>query len=69
MEIIEGLHLENFSLDEDFAIIEEQLRNDPQKDYTASRGEYLNGEDLWQSIWASNLSTHRMSFSSTRKAI
>ena len=44
MEIIEGLHLENFSLDEDFAIIEEQLRNDPQKDYTASRGEYLNGK-------------------------
>ena len=44
MEIIEGLHLEYFSLDEDFAIIEEQLRNDPQKDYTASRGEYLNGK-------------------------
>ncbi len=41
-EIIQGLHID-FSLDDEFAVIEEKLKNDPQKDYTASRGEYLNG--------------------------
>ncbi|MDO4976498.1 MAG: aspartate kinase [Eubacteriales bacterium] len=43
-EIIEGLELTDFSLDEDFEIIADKLANDPQKDYTASRGEYLNGK-------------------------
>lgn len=43
-EIIEGLGMKDFSLDSDFAVIEAVLREDPQKDYTASRGEYLNGK-------------------------
>ena len=43
-EIIEGLGLENFTLDADFEAIAQALTNDPQKDYTASRGEYLNGK-------------------------
>ncbi len=41
-EIIEGLSL-NFSLEEEFRKIEEELRCRPDADYTASRGEYLNG--------------------------
>ncbi len=45
-EIIEGLGLTDFSLDDDFAAIEQQLKDDPQKDFTASRGEYLNGKVL-----------------------
>lgn len=43
-EIIEGLGLKNFSLDEDFAEIANSLKTEPEKDYTASRGEYLNGK-------------------------
>ena len=43
-EIIDGLGLQNFNLDEDFAEIAVQLRTDPRMDYTASRGEYLNGK-------------------------
>lgn len=43
-EIIEGLELKDFSLDADFEIIAEKLATDPQRDYTASRGEYLNGK-------------------------
>lgn len=43
-EIIVGLELKDFSLDEDFEAIAEKLANDPQRDYTASRGEYLNGK-------------------------
>ena len=42
-EIIEGLEL-NFSLDKDFEVIEKKLKEDPQKDYAASRGEFLNGK-------------------------
>ncbi len=42
-EIINGLGLENFSLDEQFEIIAEQLRTEPSSDYAASRGENLNG--------------------------
>ena len=45
-DIIKGLLLEDFSLESDFAEIEEQLKQDPQRDYTASRGEYLNGRIL-----------------------
>lgn len=41
-EIIRGLDLK-ISLDDEFAEIEQQLRTNPQRDYTASRGEYLNG--------------------------
>ena len=41
-EIIQGLGL-NFSLKEAFDEIENKLLNSPEKDYTASRGEYLNG--------------------------
>ncbi|MCF0230478.1 MAG: aspartate kinase, partial [Parasporobacterium sp.] len=49
-EIISGLGLSGFSLDEDFAYIETQLKTDPQKDFTASRGEYLNGKILAEYI-------------------
>ena len=45
-EIIDGLKLQDFSLDDDFQEIAQQLKDDPQKDYTASRGEYLNGKVL-----------------------
>jgi aspartate kinase len=41
-EIIQGLALD-YSLDEEFARIEEELKTNPSPDYTASRGEYLNG--------------------------
>ena len=44
-DIIEGLGM-NYSLDEDFEEIERVLREDPTRDYTASRGEYLNGKIL-----------------------
>ena len=43
-EIIKGLGLKNFSLDDDFKAIAEKLKTAPEKDYTASRGEYLNGK-------------------------
>lgn len=43
-EIIEGLELKDFSLEDDFAAIENTLKENPQSDYTASRGEYLNGK-------------------------
>ncbi len=43
-EIIQGLGMTDFSLDEDFAEIAEHLRLEPSRDYTASRGEYLNGK-------------------------
>ncbi len=43
-EIIEGLELTDFNLDEDFKEIKEMLTSNPQLDYTASRGEYLNGK-------------------------
>lgn len=43
-EIIEGLGMEGFSLDQDFAEIAASLQTSPEKDYTASRGEYLNGK-------------------------
>lgn len=41
-EIIQGLGLK-FSLEDEFRTIEENLKNEPDRDYTASRGEYLNG--------------------------
>lgn len=41
-EIIQGLGL-NLSLAEAFDAIENKLIHEPEKDYTASRGEYLNG--------------------------
>ena len=44
--IIEGLGLADFSLVEDYDIIDLQLKANPQRDYTASRGEYLNGKVL-----------------------
>ncbi|MCQ2452811.1 MAG: aspartate kinase [Oscillospiraceae bacterium] len=43
-EIIAGLELKDFNLDADFAEIAEQLKTEPARDYTASRGEYLNGK-------------------------
>ena len=41
-EIIDGLQLTDFSLDDQFAEIEARLKEDPQSDYAASRGEFLN---------------------------
>lgn len=45
-EIIQGLGLTGFSLDEDFKQLQQSLAAAPEKDYTASRGEYLNGKIL-----------------------
>ena len=42
-EIIEGLELKNFSLDEQFDEIEKRMKEEPDADYAASRGEHLNG--------------------------
>ncbi len=42
-EIVEGLELNNLYLDEYFNDINERLATNPQRDFTASRGEYLNG--------------------------
>lgn len=42
-EIIQGLGL-SFSLEDEFAAIEKALQTEPNRDYTASRGEYLNGK-------------------------
>ena len=39
-EITDGLEL-RFPLDEELHILEKSLKTDPQRDYTASRGEYL----------------------------
>jgi len=43
-EIIVGLGLKDFNLDQDFKEISNSLETSPEKDYTASRGEYLNGK-------------------------
>lgn len=43
-EIITGLELKDFSLDDEFAEIKKNLSENPQSDYAASRGEYLNGK-------------------------
>lgn len=41
--IIQELGLEGFTLDEDFAKIRAHLAGTPERDFVASRGEYLNG--------------------------
>ena len=43
-EIITGLNLKDFSLDADIAEIAKKLKAEPEKDYAASRGEFLNGK-------------------------
>ena len=43
-EIIDGLELKDFSLDEDFKEIAAQIKEDLSLDYLASRGEFLNGK-------------------------
>lgn len=43
-EIIAGLGLQNFSLDDEFQVIAENFRKRAGKDYAASRGEFLNGK-------------------------
>ena len=43
-EIITGLGLKDFSLYDDFKEITKNLTDDPQSDYAASRGEFLNGK-------------------------
>ena len=45
-DIIDGLSLKDFDLNDDFDEIRHQLDTDPQQDYTASRGEYLNAKIL-----------------------
>ena len=42
-EIINGLGI-SFPLDEEFEILEQSLRTEPMRDYTASRGEYLTAK-------------------------
>ena len=42
-EIIDGLGLEGFSLEGEFAQIERRMHQSPDSNYAASRGEYLNG--------------------------
>ncbi len=42
-EIIDGLELVDFSLDGQFEEIEKRMKEDPDADYAASRGEHLNG--------------------------
>ena len=42
-EIIDGLGLEGFSLEGEFAQIERKMHQSPDSNYAASRGEYLNG--------------------------
>jgi len=44
-EIIEDLGI-GFDLDGEIAVMEEKLRTEPQRDYVASRGEYLNSKIL-----------------------
>ncbi len=44
-EIIDGLGM-NYSLDEEFTVIEDHFRRQAGRDYAASRGEYLNGHVL-----------------------
>ena len=43
-EIIEGLGLKDFSLDKDFEEITAALKSEPEVDFAASRGEFLNGK-------------------------
>ncbi len=43
-EIITGLGLKDFSLDADIEEIAKKLKAEPEKDYAASRGEFLNGK-------------------------
>ena len=42
-EIIEGLGLTGFSLDDQFEEIRDRMATDPDPDFAASRGEHLNG--------------------------
>lgn len=42
-EIIDGLELKDFSLDEQFDEIEKKMKEAPDADFAASRGEHLNG--------------------------
>ena len=49
-EIIEGLGLD-FSLDNDFEEITNALKTEPEKDYAASRGEFLNGKNSSVLAW------------------
>ena len=44
-DILAGLHMD-FPLDEEMKVLEEALDKDPQRDYTASRGEYLTARIL-----------------------
>lgn len=46
-EIIEGLQMV-FPLNDEIRILEQSLMTDPQRDYTASRGEYLTAKIMAQ---------------------
>lgn len=43
-EIITGLKLKDFSLDKEFEEIKAYMKATPERDYAASRGEFLNGK-------------------------
>ena len=43
-EIIKGLGLKDFNLNQDFEEITKKLKEEPEVDYAASRGEFLNGK-------------------------
>ena len=43
-EIITGLELKGFSLDKEFEEIKAFMKATPERDYAASRGEFLNGK-------------------------
>ena len=45
-EIIQGLGLTDFSLEEDFETVKNNIKNKSGSDYAASRGEFLNGKIL-----------------------
>ena len=47
-EIIEGLELKDFSLDDQFDEIWKRMKEDPDADFAASRGEHLNGRIMAQ---------------------
>ena len=45
-EIIQGLGMKDFSLEEDFECVKANIKKKSGSDYAASRGEYLNGKIL-----------------------
>ena len=61
-EIIEGLGMQDFSLEDQFAEIEKQMREAPDADYAASRGEHLNGRIMAAYLGYSFVDPYEMIF-------